>query len=221
MLLIPGLMSTNAIRDVLIGDTLSGIIRLIAALLLAAALALGFMGAIIFIWEVWTLNTQAIIQLITGAVGSVAFGMLFHMKSKYLPLAGAGGFLSWLVFLLGKPYGEVFFCLLFWLDLLRICMRKSLPGSVRKLPLPFFVTSVIPLIPGSTLYYCMNSIMEGNTMQALAYGRDTFLFAFGIAAGMSIGWAICYFFRTVKANEPLGFLSARGSFASTFFLSAF
>ena len=46
-LLIPGLMSTNAIRDVLIGDTLSGIIRLIAALLLAAALALGFMGAII------------------------------------------------------------------------------------------------------------------------------------------------------------------------------
>lgn len=49
MLLIPGLMSTNAIRDVLIGDTLSGIIRLIAALLLAAALALGFMGAIILL----------------------------------------------------------------------------------------------------------------------------------------------------------------------------
>ena len=49
MLLIPGLMSTNAIRDVLIGDTLSGIIRLIAALLLAAALALGFMSAIILL----------------------------------------------------------------------------------------------------------------------------------------------------------------------------
>lgn len=49
MLLIPGLMSTNAIRDVLIGDTLSGIIRLIAALLLAAALALGFMGGNYFI----------------------------------------------------------------------------------------------------------------------------------------------------------------------------
>lgn len=47
MLLIPGLMTTNAIRDVLIGDTLSGIIRLIAALLLAAALALGFMAAIL------------------------------------------------------------------------------------------------------------------------------------------------------------------------------
>ncbi len=47
MLLIPGLMATNAMRDVLIGDTLSGIIRLIVALLLAAALAMGFAGAII------------------------------------------------------------------------------------------------------------------------------------------------------------------------------
>ncbi len=52
MLLIPGLMATNAMRDVLIGDTLSGIIRLIAALLLAAALALGFMGAIILFRQV-------------------------------------------------------------------------------------------------------------------------------------------------------------------------
>lgn len=48
MLLIPGLMATNAIRDVLIGDTLSGVIRLITALLLAAVLALGLVAAICF-----------------------------------------------------------------------------------------------------------------------------------------------------------------------------
>ena len=73
--------------------------------------------------------------------------------------------------------------------LARICKETSTS---------FFVISVIPLIPGSTLYYCMNSILESNTLQALSYGRDTFLFAFGIAAGMSIAWALCYFFRTVK-----------------------
>lgn len=109
-------------------------------------------------------------------------------------------FLAGLVFLIGKTiWGSVFLPTLlagFIADLYaeilaRICKETSTS---------FFVTSVIPLIPGSTLYYCMNSIMEGNTMQALAYGRDTFLFAFGIAAGMSIGWAICYFFRTVKSK---------------------
>ena len=50
-----------------------------------------------------------IIQLITGAIGSVGFGILFHIKKKYLPLAAVGGFLSWLVFLLGKEFwGNVF-----------------------------------------------------------------------------------------------------------------
>ena len=76
--------------------------------------------------------------------------------------------------------------------LARICKETSTS---------FFVTSVIPLIPGSTLYYCMNSIVEGNTVRALEYGRDTFLFAFGIAAGMSIAWSICYFLRTVRKKQ--------------------
>ena len=53
--------------------------------------------------------TTTVMQLITGAMGSVGFGILFHMKNKYLPLAAAGGFLSWLVFLLGKGvWGNVF-----------------------------------------------------------------------------------------------------------------
>ena len=149
------------------------------------------------------MTAAIMIQLITGAIGSVGFGILFHIKKKYLPLAAVGGFLSWLVFLFGKSlWGNVFLPTLmagFVTDvyaeiLARICKETSTS---------FFVTSVIPLIPGSTLYYCMNSIVEGNTvegnpMQALKYGRDTFLFAFGIAAGMSIAWAICYFLRTVR-----------------------
>ena len=118
------------------------------------------------------MNTTIVIQLITGALGSVGFGILFHMKKKYLPLAAAGGFISWMVFLLGKGlWGNVFLPSLlagFIVDvyaeiLARICKETSTS---------FFVTSVIPLIPGSTLYYCMNSIVEGNTVQALEYGRD-------------------------------------------------
>ena len=46
MLLIPGLAMTNSIRDMLVGDTISGIMRLIESLLWAAALAFGFMAAI-------------------------------------------------------------------------------------------------------------------------------------------------------------------------------
>lgn len=47
MLLIPGIALTNAIRDMLIGDTTSGLLRLVNSLLVAAAVACGFALAII------------------------------------------------------------------------------------------------------------------------------------------------------------------------------
>ncbi len=149
------------------------------------------------------MNETLIVQLITGAIGSVGFGILFHMKRKYLPLAAAGALISWMVFILGKAFwGNIFLPTLFasfvtdvYAEILaRICKETSTS---------FFVTSIIPLIPGSTLYYCMNSILEGNTVRALEYGRDTFLFAFGIAAGMSIAWSICYFLRSIKEKQKV------------------
>ncbi len=46
MLLIPGLAITNALRDMLVGDTISGIMRFTESLLWAVGLASGFMLAI-------------------------------------------------------------------------------------------------------------------------------------------------------------------------------
>ena len=45
MLLIPGLAITNAVRNLLVGDTISGAVRLAESLIWAAALAGGFMVA--------------------------------------------------------------------------------------------------------------------------------------------------------------------------------
>lgn len=46
MLLIPGIAMTNSIRDILVGDTISGTMRLIESLFWAGALAIGFMSAL-------------------------------------------------------------------------------------------------------------------------------------------------------------------------------
>lgn len=48
MLLIPGMAITNAVRDTLIGDTISGMTKLADCLVWAAALAVGIMMAIFF-----------------------------------------------------------------------------------------------------------------------------------------------------------------------------
>ena len=53
MLLIPGASFTNSIRDVLLGDTLSGIVRFVEALLLAAVLTVGFLAAILLFGRIF------------------------------------------------------------------------------------------------------------------------------------------------------------------------
>ena len=49
MLLIPGLAMTNAIRNILVGNTISGVVRLAESLIWAAALAGGFMVALLIV----------------------------------------------------------------------------------------------------------------------------------------------------------------------------
>lgn len=49
MLLIPGIAFTNSVRDILVGDTISGLMRLIESILWAAGLAVGFMLAILLV----------------------------------------------------------------------------------------------------------------------------------------------------------------------------
>ena len=46
MLVIPGLAFGNAVRDLLFGDTVSGIIQLVQAILTAVMVASGFIAAI-------------------------------------------------------------------------------------------------------------------------------------------------------------------------------
>ena len=49
MPLIPGTDITLSLRDILVGDTISGILKLIESLLIAASIAAGFMMAIMLI----------------------------------------------------------------------------------------------------------------------------------------------------------------------------
>ena len=141
---------------------------------------------------------NVMIQLVTGALGSVGFGMIFHINKRYLPAAALGGALGWLVYLLLSNNGNhmlvsmlvASFCVAVYAEILaRMCCAPSTP---------FFVTSAIPLIPGSTLYYCMSALAAGNMELAGTYGSQTFIFALGIGGGMAIAWCICDLIRKIK-----------------------
>ena len=43
---------------------------------------------------------QVLSQLLSAALGSVGFGLIFNLNRRYLPAAAVGGFLAWLAYLL-------------------------------------------------------------------------------------------------------------------------
>ena len=64
-----------------------------------------------------------------------------------------------------------------------ILLGDIISGSLR-------LVEAIPLIPGSTLYYCMNAVVSSDLRAAEHFGEQTFLAALGIASGMAIAWCL-------------------------------
>lgn len=144
--------------------------------------------------------TQVIIQLLTGALGSIGFGVLFHLNRRYLPVAALGGVLGWGVYLAAYHLlGTVLIP-----NLLAGCATaiyaEILARTYNAPSTPFFVVSAIPLIPGRGLYYCMDALVHNEMQLAQQYGRDTFLVALGISGGMAVAWCLVDLNRKVHAR---------------------
>ena len=91
-----------------------------------------------------------------GYLGSLGFGVLFHLRGKKLIIASLGGFLSWSVFLAlaGLITSEA---IRYFLASATVTVYAEVFARVLKTPTTtFLVVSLIPLIPGGALYYTMN-----------------------------------------------------------------
>ncbi|MBO7762327.1 MAG: threonine/serine exporter family protein [Clostridia bacterium] len=189
MLLIPGIALTTAIRNILVGDTMSGILRLTESVVYAAALAGGFMIAMQMLPAdalVGAPDPLAAVQLVTGALGSLGFALIFRLPKKYLPLAVLGGLLNWGSYLLLFMLTERLFLSCLLATMLTSLYAELLARRLRAPATLFIVPAVIPSIPGSCLYYTLQAAVGGDFATVREKGILTLLWAFGIAGGISL-----------------------------------
>ncbi|MDD6147356.1 MAG: threonine/serine exporter family protein [Lachnospiraceae bacterium] len=143
--------------------------------------------------------SKIIIELITAGLGSVAFGLIFNVKKKYLPVTFGLGLLCWVAWLyFGSLIGDNLFITSLFTGLAMAIAAEIISRVLRAPSTIFFLTATIPIIPGGPLYHCMVSIVEGNQEMASSYGRATLFIALGISVGMSIAWAICDLSRKIR-----------------------
>lgn len=139
------------------------------------------------------------IQIITALLGSLGFSLLFGLRPRYLLLASLGGGICWAFYQ---------FCLQSGLSVFVTCFAASafsaiygeILARIMKAPAPlFFIPTIIPLIPGSLLYYTMRSAVQGNLDAAAVHGIQTLQTALAIAAGVSLVWSMFFMADRMEA----------------------
>lgn len=129
---------------------------------------------------------EAILQILCAGLGTLGFGLFFHVRKKHLPLATLGGTLSWLWYLLVFYASQNIF-LSALVASLGICLWSETMARVRKAPANvFLIPGIVPLLPGGALYYTMSGIVNGDMAQVILKGKETALMAVGIVGGIVI-----------------------------------
>ncbi len=127
---------------------------------------------------------DAIIQILMGYLGSLGFNILFNIRGRKLLIASFGGLISWAVFLALESLlpSEA---IRYFLSAAAVTVYGEVFARIEKTPTTtFLVPSVIPLIPGSSLYYTMNYALNKQWAAFSQRGFYTLQLALSLAVGI-------------------------------------
>lgn len=203
MVLISGLGTTNGIRDLLDRNIISGIVNIANALLGAVAIACGIGLSMVLLggemYEMYIAPSLAI-QLISCGVASAGFALFFKAELRQSVSAGIGGLLNCACYTAvltasGNSFAAVLAGAVF------VAGYSYVMSRVHRAPATIFLTtSVMPIIPGATLFYMMHGFVQADYaqagQQAIALVETGLAIAFGF---MIVGIVTRYVGRLAQA----------------------
>lgn len=208
MLLVPGILFTNALRDIIFGDTNSGINRIVEVVLIAAAIALGTAAAwhtAVSLWGQPTvapiLNHGPVIQCIFGTVACLGFVIIFNIHGYGNLLCALGGCITWAAFCIVQALGGGELLCYFLATVVAAVFAEAM-ARLRKYPaISYLITSLLPLIPGAGIYYAAQQAVQGNSAGFVAYGAKTLAIAGSMAVGILLVVTLTKTLRAHKKNR--------------------
>ena len=131
-----------------------------------------------------------LLQIFTGFLGTLGFSILFNIKGKRLIMAAFGGLLSWLLFvLLGKwiPSEPIRY---FIVAMLTSFYAEWMARILKTPTTTFLMTTLIPLVPGASLYYTMAYALGSDLDRFLQKAINTLKLAGALALGIVVATMI-------------------------------
>ncbi len=125
-----------------------------------------------------------LIQIAISFLASLGFGIIFNIKGKNLIFASIGGAISWFSYLYLKEnnIGDI---LSLFISSILFSIYSEICARLLKTPVTTLVIcALIPLVPGSGMYYTMYETISGNISRAVELGLNTLASAGTLALGV-------------------------------------
>lgn len=129
-------------------------------------------------------------QLALAFLGTVCFGLLFHVPPRHFAACGTVGAIGWLVYwaMMQMQPSSVLASLVAVIPL-TIATRAF--AIVRCAPVTLFlIPGIFPLVPGAGIYYTAYAFITGDTVQCAAKGAETLKIAVALAMGIAMVMSI-------------------------------
>lgn len=207
MILVPGLLFTNSMRDLIFGDTHSGIIRIAQVLLIAVSIALGTGSALSLYTAIFKTTVTTVdllhsvpVMILACAIGCAGFSIYFNVHGPGILICTLGGVLTWGVFAISTALGCGEYMAYFIASAFASLFAEVM-ARVRKFPaIAYLVVSAFPLLPGGGIYYTMSHAVQGDMVLFSQQGMQTVSIAGAMAVGILL---VSTFFRFLSTRKQL------------------
>ena len=189
MVLVPGLVFTNFMSDLLTGDMMAGLATFARAVLSAAAIALGTVAAMALFpgqpagAAVRAADYGGVVHCLFAFLGCLGFCPAMNVRGMGTPLCCLGGAAGWAAYLAVMALGGGSFVASL-VGAVVVAVFAEAMARLRKCPATSYSTiALFPLVPGLTIYQAMDHGIRGDT----ELFWETFFRTFGIAGCIALG----------------------------------
>lgn len=192
MVLVPGLVFTNFMSNLLTGDIVAGLSTFARAVLSAVAIALGTGTAVSICRSLWfvpdgssvVMHHSPLLYCLFAFAACLGFCFPYNVRGVGMLLCCLGGALGWAAYMpvLSLSGGNTYLASL--CAAVTVAAYAEAMARIRKCPATsYLVVSFFPLVPGYTIYQAMDYSIRGETQLFL----ETFIRTFGIAGCLALG----------------------------------
>ncbi len=115
-------------------------------------------------------------------IATVGFCIIFNIRGKMVFFASLGGALGWLAYELSSFFGNDLSQ--YFIATVVIALYSEIMARLHKVPVTvYLIAALIPLVPGSGIYYTMEHFIDGNNDAFLT----TFIHTIAIAGCLAFG----------------------------------